>query len=285
MRVQQRTAELRAAVGDLSEEIAERQRVAERLQRREAQLRDAVRARDEVLGVVAHDLRTPIAAAQLATSTIVRVLPEEDPPTPVRKMALGAERALQRATHLIRDLLDVARIEGRTLAVEPRPVAARELIVEVTDALAAVASQKALELQADVEERLPPVLADSWRIFQVFSNLVDNAAKFAPSGSRVRIGAHRADDDVCFSVTDTGVGIDAEDVPHLFDRFWQHRRGDQRGAGLGLAIAKGIIDAHGGRIWVESTPGVGSTFYFTIPVARADDGSREAVAHADGPMP
>ena len=240
-----------------------------RVQQRTTELRDAVLAREQMLGVVAHDLRNPLAAAQFATAAIVRALPDDPSSSPARKAALTVEFAVQRATRLIRDLLDVTRLEAGTLLFERGPLSARELVVEVTDALAPVASERALELQADVEQGLPPVLADSERLFRVFSNLVENAAKFTPSGGRIRIAARRDEKNVRFSVADTGAGITAEDAQHLFNRFWQGRPTDRRGAGLGLAIAKAIIDAHGGRIWVESTPGRGSTFYFTIPIVAA----------------
>jgi signal transduction histidine kinase len=240
-----------------------------RVEQRTTELREAILAREQMLGVVAHDLRNPLAAAQFAAAAIVRVLPDDACSAPARKAALTVEFAVQRAVRLIRDLLDVTRLEAGTLLFERRPLSARELVGEVTDTLAQVASERALELQADVERGLPPVLADSERLFRVFSNLVENAAKFTPSGGRIRIGARRDETNVRFSVADTGAGIAAEDVPYLFDRFWQGRPTDRRGAGLGLAIAKGIIDAHGGHIWVESTPGRGSTFYFTIPIVTA----------------
>jgi len=246
-----------------------------RVQQRTAELSEAILARDQMLGVVAHDLRNPLAGAQFAAAAIVRVLPDD---APARQAALTVELALQRATRLIRDLLDVTRLKGGTLLFERRPLSAGQLVVEVSDTLTQLASESALELQVDVERGLPPVLANSERLFQVFSNLVENAAKFTPSGGRVQIAARRDEQNVRFSVADTGAGITAEDVPHLFERFWQGRPTDRRGAGLGLAIAKGIIDAHGGRIWVESTPGHGSTFYFTIPIVTASDGPGGAPA-------
>jgi signal transduction histidine kinase len=250
-----------------------------RVQERTAELREAILARDHMLGVVAHDLRNPLAAAQFAAAAIVRALSDDDRSAPARKAALTVEFALQRATRLIRDLLDVTRLQAGTLRFERRLISANELVAEAADALAQVASEKALELQADVERGLPPLLADSERLFRVFSNLVENAAKFTPSGGLIRIGARRDEETVCFSVADTGAGITAEDIPHLFDRFWQGQPTDRLGAGLGLAIAKGIIDAHGGRIWVESTLGRGSTFYFTIPTVTVDAGP--AAARAD----
>jgi signal transduction histidine kinase len=271
------TTERRRAQSALTEA---RDELEVRVQQRTAELRDAVLARDHMLGVVAHDLRNPLAAAQFAAAAIVRALPDDDHSAPIRKAALTVELALDRATRLIRDLLDVTRLQAGTLRFERQPISAGELVAEVTDALAQVASERALDLQANVERGIPPLFADGERLFRVFSNLVENAAKFTPSGGRIRIGARRDEETVRFSVADTGAGITAEDIPHLFDRFWQGRPADRLGAGLGLAIAKGIIDAHGGRIWVESTPGRGSTFYFTIPLVAVDD--RVAAARAEG---
>jgi signal transduction histidine kinase len=249
-----------------------------RVQQRTTELREAILARDQMLGVVAHDLRNPLAAAQVAAAAILRALPEDAGSGLARNAALTVEFAVQRAARLIRDLLDVTRLEAGTLVLERRPQAAHELVVEVTDALGQVVSESALELQADVEPDLPPVVGDSERLFRVFSNLVENAAKFTPPGGRIQIGARRDEKSVLFSVADTGAGIAAEDVPHVFDRYWQGRPTDRRGAGLGLTIAKGIIDAHGGRIWVETTPGRGSTFCFTIPFANANEESPGALA-------
>ena len=111
--------------------------------------------------------------------------------------------------------------------------------------------------------------ADTARLLQVLSNLVGNAIKFTPRGGVITVRIEPLGDEVRFAVRDTGPGIAPDQVPHIFGRFWQANRKDRRGIGLGLAIAKGIVEVHGGRIWVESTLGAGSTFYFTIPVAQA----------------
>ena len=248
-----------------------------RVQQRTTELREAILARDQMLGVVAHDLRNPLTAAQIAVAAMLRALPDDAGSGLPRNAALTVEFSLQRATRLIRDLLDVTRLEAGTLVLERRPRAPRELVVEVMDTLGQVVSESALELQTDVEPDLPPVVGDSERLFRVFSNLVENAAKFTPPGGRIRIGARRDEKSVLFSVADTGAGIAAEDVPHLFNRYWQGRPIDRRGTGLGLTIAKGIIDAHGGRIWVETTPGRGSMFCFTLPFATANEESSEAL--------
>jgi signal transduction histidine kinase len=124
-----------------------------------------------------------------------------------------------------------------------------------------------VRLDTSIEENLPLVYADAARIQQVLSNLVGNAVKFTPRDGRITVCAEQSEREVRFSVIDTGSGIPSEQLPHIFGRFWQARASDRRGIGLGLAIAKGIVEAHNGRIWVESHVGLGSTFYFTLPCA------------------
>jgi signal transduction histidine kinase len=128
-----------------------------------------------------------------------------------------------------------------------------------------LASGSSIVMEASVAADLPAVLADAARIQQVLSNLVGNAVKFTPRQGRITVAADRLETEVRFAVIDTGPGIPPEQVPHIFGRFWQARSSDRRGLGLGLAIAKGIVEAHNGRIWVESQVGAGSTFYFTLP--------------------
>jgi signal transduction histidine kinase len=122
-----------------------------------------------------------------------------------------------------------------------------------------------LELHVAIERDLPDIWADRDRMLQVFENLIGNATKFTKAGGRVTVGAVASSGEVLFSVSDTGSGISDSDIPHVFDRFWQASHGAHRGAGLGLAIVKGIVEAHGGRIWIRSTIGQGTTFLFTIP--------------------
>jgi PAS domain S-box-containing protein len=224
---------------------------------------EAIAARDAVLALVAHDLRTPLGAIDLSVTSIISACHDE---RSVRAASEIIRRAVGRASRLIDDLLDVASIEAGKLRLERAPVSARDLVIEAAEALSPAVRENSLELERDVEEALPTVVADRGRILQVFSNLVGNAIKFTPAGGRVRIAAERRSGEVCFSVSDTGAGILAEHLPHVFDRFWQARRADRRGAGQGLPIARGIVEAHGGRIWVESTPGQGSTFRFTVPL-------------------
>lgn len=130
-----------------------------------------------------------------------------------------------------------------------------------------LATAASLELQIELEKDLPEIWVDRDRLLQIFENLIGNAIKFTKPPARIVVGAASRGKELLCWVKDTGPGIDANHLPHVFDRFWQAEKARRRGAGLGLPIVKGIVEAHGGRIWVESTLGLGSTFYFTIPTA------------------
>jgi signal transduction histidine kinase len=129
-----------------------------------------------------------------------------------------------------------------------------------------LAISKGLQLKSELPTDLYAVFVDRHRILQVFANLIGNAIKFTPSGGTITVRAEQFEEDIQFSVEDTGPGIPKEEIPHLFDRFWQARKTARLGTGLGLFIVKGIVEGHGGRIWVESELGVGSRFHFTLPM-------------------
>jgi PAS domain S-box-containing protein len=249
----------------LVEELARRAALAVENARLFHEAQHATRARDEMLGVVAHDLRNPLNTIVMGASTMLELLPA-NPPL-LRNHAKIVRRAADRMNRLIQDLLDVRRIESGRLAVDPRSVTVGVLVDEALEMLRPLASAASLELVTDLAADLPRARADSGRILQVFSNLVGNAIKFTPAGGRITISATRSEDEVRFEIADTGPGIAAEQLPHVFGQFWQGTRGDRRGIGLGLAIAKAIVEAHGGRIWVESQLGEGSRFYFTLPLS------------------
>jgi signal transduction histidine kinase len=222
----------------------------------------ATRARDDVLAVVAHDLRNPLNTVTMAVSLMLETTPPER--VEERRQVEIVRRAADRMNRMIQDLLDVKRMESGRLTTDLRPEMPATLINDMIDMLRPLAAGSTIRLEADIEDDLPPVLADAARIQQVLSNLVGNAVKFTPRSGRITVCAERIDREVRFGVIDTGPGIPAEQLPHIFGRFWQ-ARSDHRGIGLGLAIAKGIVEAHNGRIWVESHVGLGSTFYFTLP--------------------
>jgi signal transduction histidine kinase len=225
----------------------------------------ATRARDDVLAVVAHDLRNPLNTVSMAVSLMLETTPLDR--VQERRQAEIVRRAADRMNRMIQDLLDVKRMESGRLTIDARHEQPASLINDTIDMLRPLAAGSTIRLDTNIEEKLPSVVADASRVQQVLSNLVGNAVKFTPRDGRITVCAERADGEVRFSVIDTGAGIPAEQLPHIFGRFWQAKSSDRRGIGLGLAIAKGIVEAHNGRIWVESDVGLGSTFYFTLPAA------------------
>src|SRR6218665_625035 len=234
--------------------------------------RRSTEARDVVLGIVAHDLRNPLNTILMVTH-LLQITVERSgwtrPTENLDKWLNSLSSSAQRMNRLIEDLLDVSRLEaGQTLSVRMSVQSARALLEEALEA--SLPQAGTLHLTLELAEDLPPVLGDRDRLLQVFSNLVGNALKFTPPGGRVRLGARVEGGQVEFFVADTGPGIPPEARAHLFERFWQLHRDDRRGAGLGLSISKGIIEAHGGRIRVESEPGQGSTFFFSVPIASGD---------------
>jgi PAS domain S-box-containing protein len=243
--------------------------IIERVQM-ENDLRDAVQARDQVLGIVAHDLRNPLNLIMMQSKLMHRSAPkpERRNQKPVEVIA----RAAARMNRLIQDLLDVTRIEAGRMPVERRPLSSGALAAEAVEMQVALAASSSIDLRLALATDLPDVWVDRDRLLQVFENLIGNAVKFTKCGGRITVGAEARNSEVLFWVKDTGAGISTEALPHVFDRFWQAAAGARRlGAGLGLAITKGIVEGHGGRIWVESTAGQGSCFYFSIPTGHPEE--------------
>jgi len=238
--------------------------------------RQATRGRDEVLAVVSHDMRNPLHTILLGTGAALEILPAD---SPVRKTLDSVRRAALRGERLIRDLLDVTRLESSRMQLEREPVAVRDILAEAADSVAATASEQGIALTVSADSAAT-VAVDRHRALQVIDNLLSNAIKFTGRGGHVQIGARLVDGEERFWVADDGPGIPHEQQPFMFRRFWQSRRADRRGIGLGLTIAKGIVDAHGGRIWLESEPGKGTTFWFTLPLAGAGEGAEAQPAPA-----
>jgi signal transduction histidine kinase len=235
------------------------------LRQRAEEAEQAARTRDEVLAMVAHDLRNPLNVVLSSGSFLLDTLDGLEPRA--REQLELIQRAVTQMNRLTQDLLEVAGMEAGNISVEPRAEPAERLLRSACTTMQRVASARRIELACDIGSDLPLVCADRDRIDQVLGNLIGNAVRFTPRGGRVRLAAERDGAQVRFSVADTGRGIDPADLPHVFDRFWQAQRSRDGGAGLGLAIARGIVAAHGGEMWVESEPGSGSTFYFTLPTA------------------
>jgi PAS domain S-box-containing protein len=262
----------------LAEDLAVRAALALDNARLYREAQRAVNARDDVLSIVAHDLRNPVNSIIMQSQTLVRHGPE--PERRVQKPVQGIHRSALRMNRLINDLLDVARMQAGRLSIEPARVSANQLVSESVEAQRALAASTSLDLRTDAAQALPDVWGDRERLLQVFENLIGNSVKFTAPGGSITVGARpgRGEEDI-FWVSDTGPGISAEDIPHLFDRFWQARTTGRHGAGLGLPIVKGIVEAHGGRVWVDSASGRGTTFAFAIPTAlRADPRPGERTA-------
>jgi len=236
----------------------------------------AVRAREEVLAIVSHDLRNPLSAITLGSSLLLmsKDLADEDREQ-VETMQVSAERMAR----LIADLLDVTRLEGgKRLPVEPSPVAVTELLDEALELFRAQAAVANVSIDSDCREGVDAVFADHHRVMQVLSNLIGNSLKFTPPNGTIRVCAEPHRDGVLFLISDTGPGIPKEHLNHIFTPYWQAKRAERLGAGLGLPIARGIVEAHGGRIWAESEPGQGTRFYFTLPAADVPVNSTEESA-------
>ncbi|HXH74903.1 MAG TPA: PAS domain S-box protein [Bacteriovoracaceae bacterium] len=225
----------------------------------------AVRSREEVLAIVTHDLKNPIQTIKMSAQFLNS---QSNDIEKIRKLSENIRSASDRMIHLIRDLLDFASIEGGSLRIEPKGCEAETILQEVIKAYLPLAEAHNIRLKTQNESTHEVrLLCDHDRIFQIFSNLIGNALKFTDEGGRIIISAINKHDHVQFGVSDTGKGINAADMPHIFDRYWQGKEKKLRESiGLGLAISKALVEAHGGEIWVESNLGKGTSFYFTLPI-------------------
>jgi PAS domain S-box-containing protein len=226
----------------------------------------AIQARDDVLAVVAHDLRNPLASMMYQLD-LLRHPTEIVEPRSIDPIG-ALEHAARRMSRILQDILDVSAFESGRLELIRARVSPAELIAEAGRSQREQVLSRSLELRTDVAAGLPDVWGDRSRLLQVFENLIGNATKFTTAG-RISLGATGEGGEVVFRVADTGVGIAAEDISHVFDRFWQARRSRRGGTGLGLAIVREIVEAHRGRLWVDSKLGAGSTFFFTLPTMAA----------------
>jgi PAS domain S-box-containing protein len=218
--------------------------------------------RDEMVAIVAHDLRNPVHTIAMAAATLqMPVAPEQ-----ASRLTKMIQRTAGGMETLLNDLLDISRIEARTFAVARSPVDVHALLADAREAFESHAAQRHVILEAFPPPAPLCVMGDPARLGQVLSNLLGNALKHAPADSRIALEARVADKWVEFRVQDHGRGVPADHLLHIFDRFWQADRTARTGAGLGLPIAKGIVEAHGGRIWAQSAPGQGMTVRFTLPL-------------------
>lgn len=230
-------------------------------------LRSAVTARDEILGIVSHDLRNPVSAVKMLSAAILRDGEARGIPPEVREHAATMNQAAEQMDALIQDLLDVTRIESGRLRLSPQATSVRTIVERAMHLLAPIAEEHGVTMLADVGGNLPPVDVDADRVAQLLSNLLGNAIKYTPREGNVTLAVECESEHLRVTIADSGAGIAADELPRIFDRFWQSRRTNRSGAGLGLTIARGIVRAHGGRIWVESELGAGTRVHFTLPLA------------------
>jgi len=254
----------------LAEEIARRLSLAIANARLHEKAELANRRRQDVLAMVSHDLRSPLNAILFVAQSMMRTPLEEERRKGDRHKAEIVRRCAERMDRMIQDLLDMSSIEAGHLSVDVRSTALAPVLKEAVEASLDAAQAKRQRLDV----RLPPesfvVACDGCRIIQVVSNLLSNAIKFTPTGGSISVTAEQGPEGAVVRVTDTGPGIPESSVPHLFQRYWRAPQTTSKGTGLGLFIAKGIIEAHGGSIGVELRPGFGATFYFTLRVAARD---------------
>jgi len=278
--------ELRSLLGNRANE--ERDHVLHQLEVHQAELelqnrelREAVRTRDNLLAIVSHDLKSPVFAIQLAGRLVAETLPAGSEQEHQRIATILD--AAERMSRLIGDLQQAAAIESGTFTVDSSRQEVLPLLEELVLAKEPIAAARSIRIEPHPATMLPPIWCDRSRVLQVLINLVGNAIKFAVAGSAIVIRASAEADHVTFAVSDRGPGISEEQLPHLFDRFWKGKPSGQQGVGLGLFIAKGIVEAHGGQIWVESKLGEGSTFYFSMPIAAPDESEMIPGTHSATP--
>jgi PAS domain S-box-containing protein len=250
----------------LAQELGRRAAVAILSARSYQAAEAATRARDDLLAVVAHDLRNPLNTIHMGSSLALEMLAEQPEATGRRQFEI-IQRSAEHMNRLIQDLLDATRLQSGQLTLDRAPVTPRAIVDDAFEILHPLAAHADIDLVAEVREDLPPLSADRMRLQQVLSNLIGNALKFTPARGRIVVEACEENGVMSFVVADTGQGISPDQLPHIFGRFWQARSTDRRGLGLGLSIAKGIVEAHGGAIHVESEPGRGSRFVFTVPMS------------------
>lgn len=267
-------------------DITERKNVEQErteLLRREQLARAAAEEANELklqfMAMISHELRTPLASIKGFASTLLAPDVDWDRTSQEQYIAIINEES-DRLTALIEQLVDISRLQAGAMRINPEPAALAGIAERVSPQLRTISSVSQHRLVLEIPSDLPPVNVDELRVAQVLANLVDNAAKYSPPNTQIAVTAHLSGDYVQVDVTDQGEGIPLEDHGRVFEAFRQiHNRPSQKGAGLGLAISKGLIEAHGGRIWIQerSTPGTtpGTTVSFTVPVAKVGEAEAE----------
>lgn len=254
----------------LAQELAFRTALALDNARLYQEAQAAVRSRDNVMAIVSHDLRNPLNAIALNLSLLTRPFGDEREGIDRRRGRSQLEsikRSVQRVGRMVEDLLAASTIQAGHFSVRACPEALDVLLGDLVQTLEPMATEQGTTLVTAFPPELPAVMCDRDRVLQVFGNLCGNAMHVTPRGGSIRVTAMRDGAFICFRVSDTGPGIPAAQLASVFDRYWQAAPGSSSGAGLGLFIVKGIIEAHGGKVWADSPANEGASFFFTLPVA------------------
>jgi protein-histidine pros-kinase len=246
-------------------DVTERRDLLAREKAARAAAEAAGQARDDVLALVSHDLQNLCNAIGLNLAVLLRVPANTDAEQRMRRSGEVVDRSVAAMKRLLRDILEAQRVEHSGLEIAASSEDVGELVDETVALMEAVATEKGVRVHSDVAAQAPGnALCERERIQQVLQNLVGNAIHFTPSGGEVRVLARADGDAVRVTVQDGGPGIPADQQEHVFDRYWRGRGASRHGIGLGLFIVRRIVDAHGGRIWVENAPGTGAAFTFTL---------------------
>lgn len=271
VQVSHHTAELERIVDYRTRQLAQ---VIDELLVAIEQAKEAEKLKSQLLSIVSHELRTPLATIKGSTS-MLREHFEQITPDMLVEHLKDIEEEADKLTELISNLLEMSRIEAGVLKIHPQPIDLGEVLQSTVRAAQLRISNHAVSLDAPVS--LPPCLGDARRIEQIVANLLDNAAKYSNPDEPIEVRIENRDRELVVSVSDHGNGIAPEHLERIFDRFYQIGKRDsgRHGIGLGLAICRGLVEAHGGGIWAESTPGQGSTFSFSLPIAPAESLAEE----------
>ncbi len=255
-----------AQVG-LAQELAHRAAYALDNARLYTMARRASQAREDVLSVVSHDLGNPLAAIRLCSAALLQSPPSDA--TEQRQLVQAIGNSADWMSRLLRDLLDVSTIEVGKFSIERRTEMLEPILSQALAMVAPQADERGVALSMEIANGVPAVYGDAARLVQVLTNLLGNSLKYTERGGCVTVKAAPRGDAVMISVRDTGIGIPADILPRIFERYYTRRReANKSGSGLGLAIVRGIVEAHGGHVWVESVVGEGSTFFLVLPAAR-----------------
>jgi signal transduction histidine kinase len=246
-------------------DVTDRRRIDSEKGNLYAEVVGALHRRDRLLSTVVHDLCNPLGVVSLSASLLLKRSTERGEDASAKGHVRRIARTVEHMTELVGDLRNQALIQEGRLVLDRRPTRAEGLLYDIAEDQRPLAELRSIDLRAEAAPGLCTVSCDPPRITRVFENLIGNAIKFSPPGSAVIMRARATGVHVRFSVSDAGPGISPPDLPRVFEPFWQADAGQRHGSGLGLSIAKEIIEAHGGSIGVDSELGRGSTFFFTLP--------------------